>query len=213
MATRRTTDPSREKPSRIASTETRARGNLGPSPTSEVEARERAEPRRDARAASILHAALGYAARGWCVFPVYEISEAGICSCRKARDCDRPGKHPRVKGWQAKATTDVATLRWWWSQWSHANVGIATGARSGFVVLDVDPRHGGDASLAAFEAEDGELPATFTIATGGGSGSGGEQIGPKRRHSCSSSLRSTVGRRLTCLRGRRLRASAPGGCG
>lgn len=168
MATRRTTDPSREKPSRIASTETRARGNLGPSPTSEVEARERAEPRRDARAASILHAALGYAARGWCVFPVYEISEAGICSCRKARDCDRPGKHPRVKGWQAKATTDVATLRWWWSQWSHANVGIATGARSGFVVLDVDPRHGGDASLAAFEAEDGELPATFTIATGGG---------------------------------------------
>ena len=53
-------------------------------------------------------------------------------------------------------------------RWPTANVGIATGARSGLVVLDVDPRHGGDEQLAAFEAEHGKLPETAAVVTGGG---------------------------------------------
>jgi len=47
-------------------------------------------------------------------------------------------------------------------------VAIVTGRLSGLVVLDVDPRHGGDASLAAFEARHGPLPATVESRTGGG---------------------------------------------
>lgn len=125
----------------------------------------------DARAASLLHAALAYAARGWCVFPVFEISEAGTCSCWKGADCGDAGKHPYASlashGFK-DATTDVNAIRRWWAQAPHANIGIATGGRSGLVVLDMDPRHGGEASLAAFEAEHGPLPATLTVATGGG---------------------------------------------
>jgi putative DNA primase/helicase len=48
------------------------------------------------------------------------------------------------------------------------NVGIATGRASGIVVLDVDPRHGGEESLALLEREIGPLPATYTVRTGGG---------------------------------------------
>jgi hypothetical protein len=48
------------------------------------------------------------------------------------------------------------------------NLGILTGADTGIWVLDVDPRHGGNESLAALEMEIGKLPATVSAATGGG---------------------------------------------
>jgi hypothetical protein len=56
----------------------------------------------------------------------------------------------------------------WWQRWPDANLGIVTGRISGVVVVDVDPRHGGEARLAAFEARHGGLPDTVTTATGGG---------------------------------------------
>ncbi|MBI4581626.1 MAG: DUF3987 domain-containing protein, partial [Planctomycetes bacterium] len=56
----------------------------------------------------------------------------------------------------------------WWQRWPDANIGIQTGAPSGTVTLDIDPRHGGDSSLAALEAKHGELPATVEALTGGG---------------------------------------------
>jgi hypothetical protein len=48
-----------------------------------------------------------------------------------------------------------------------ANLAIATGALSGLVVLDVDPRHGGDESLADLIRKYGQLPTTVTVLTGG----------------------------------------------
>ena len=49
----------------------------------------------------------------------------------------------------------------------HWNVAIATG--EGLVVLDIDPRNGGDATLATLLSEKGEtLPETPAVATGGG---------------------------------------------
>ncbi len=39
---------------------------------------------------------------------------------------------------------------------------------SGVVVLDVDPRNGGDEALAALETRHGPLPATWRVLTGGG---------------------------------------------
>jgi hypothetical protein len=47
-------------------------------------------------------------------------------------------------------------------------VGIATGAVSGLVVLDVDVQHGGAGTLRELEAKYGGLPRTFTVLTGGG---------------------------------------------
>jgi hypothetical protein len=45
-------------------------------------------------------------------------------------------------------------------------VGIACSAEC--CVLDVDPRHGGDITLALLEQKHGPLPVTWTAKTGGG---------------------------------------------
>jgi putative DNA primase/helicase len=56
----------------------------------------------------------------------------------------------------------------WWRQWPDANIGVATGAPSGLLVLDVDPRHGGDEALRDLEQWHGPLPQTVEALTGGG---------------------------------------------
>lgn len=94
--------------------------------------------------------ALQYAERGLLVFPVFEPRD-GVCSCKRGRNCPKPSKHPRTpRGWK-DATTDHAQVSQWWSQWPEANLGIATGP-SRLVVLDCDPRHGGDESLRDLQA-------------------------------------------------------------
>jgi hypothetical protein len=100
---------------------------------------------------SNVDAALIYAARGWHVVP-----------------CAEHGKKPLIIEWQKRAATNEKTIREWWRKWPDANIGIATGAASGFVVLDIDPRHGGDASLTELVEQHGELPPTMRAATGGG---------------------------------------------
>lgn len=59
-------------------------------------------------------------------------------------------------------------IEFWWDRWPEANVGIVTGWVSALVVLDIDPRNGGDATLSALEAAHGPLPTTVTGLTGGG---------------------------------------------
>jgi hypothetical protein len=108
-------------------------------------------------------AALDYAGRGWPVLPLHDVTE-GVCSCARGESCLTPGKHPRLRKWREWASTDPGTIGGWWRQWPAANVGILTGAESGLVVLDVDPRNGGFESLAAFLP----LPETVTAVTGGG---------------------------------------------
>jgi len=66
-----------------------------------------------------------------------------------------------------EASTDPSTLAAWWGRWPWANIGIATGARSGIVVVDVD-RPAGEASLQVVENELGPLPVTLRAVTGGG---------------------------------------------
>jgi len=51
--------------------------------------------------------------------------------------------------------------------WPNANIGLACGAKSGFVVIDVDPRNGGVESIKAFIEEHGVLPFTIVSHTGG----------------------------------------------
>ena len=93
--------------------------------------------------------ALKYADRGWPVLPLR-------------------GKVPRVDGGYKAATTDPEQIKEWWTRWPDADIGIRTGIESGLVVLDVDPRNGGDESLAALIEEHGGLPPTPEVATGGG---------------------------------------------
>lgn len=112
-------------------------------------------------------AALQYAAKGWPVLPLHSPTVDGRCSCDKAA-CPNPGKHPRTPHGLTDATVDKATIRRWWRSWPTANVGLLTGERSGLVVLDVDPRHGGDEALRQLESQYGKFPATVKALSGGG---------------------------------------------
>lgn len=111
-------------------------------------------------------AALAYAKHfGWHVLPLHSIKN-GRCTCGKP-DCASPGKHPLTAHGVADASEDPATIAGWWQRWPWANVGIATGAGSGFFVLDVDGPSG-EESLRDLEDQHGKLPDTVEALTGGG---------------------------------------------
>lgn len=111
-------------------------------------------------------AALGYAARGWAVVPLHTPRPQG-CSCEQ--DCgSSAGKHPRTRHGFKEASRNPDRLWRWWRRWPDANVGIRTGRESGLVVLDVDVRHGGNASLETLEATYDRLPRTLTARSGSG---------------------------------------------
>ena len=61
-----------------------------------------------------------------------------------------------IESWQIKL---------WWQRAPLANLGVRTDK---LVVVDVDPRHGGDESFAALVREHGEMPLTWRALTGGG---------------------------------------------
>lgn len=109
-------------------------------------------------------AAVGYAERGWQVFPCHTTHPGG-CSCAQADACASPGKHPRTRHGLNDATVDPRQLERWFA--APANIGIRTGAESGLVVVDIDPRHGGDATWRRLTDRHGPVP-TYTVRTGGG---------------------------------------------
>lgn len=125
----------------------------------------------DVNSLSSIAAALEYAKLGWPVLPLHTPRKNGICSCGRV-DCHSIGKHPRIPGGVNGASTDRAIIEKWWQDWPDANIGIATGLKSGIAVLDIDPKNNGHISLAQLEEEYGELLQTLRVRTG----SGGEHI-------------------------------------
>lgn len=96
----------------------------------------------------MLQAALELAEAGWAVFPV-----------------DRFTKSPLVAHGVYAATTDEAQLRAWWATYPDANPAVAVPPNC--VVLDVDPRKGGNETLERLEREHGPIQ-TLSVRTGGG---------------------------------------------
>lgn len=76
-----------------------------------------------------LNAALQYLRHGWSVIPL------------------RPNSKLPMVQWVEFQTRHAtpAEVEGWWNQTPGANIGVVTGAISGIVVVDVDPRHGGQA--------------------------------------------------------------------
>jgi hypothetical protein len=70
-----------------------------------------------------------------------------------------------IQQWQHSASSEPDRIREWWQRWPEANVAILTG--QGLLVIDVDPRNGGDESLRALEDKFGSLGAP-TVRTGSG---------------------------------------------
>ncbi len=82
--------------------------------------------------------------------------------------CKPRGKEPLTAHGFHDATTDPERIRAWWSRWPNANIGMPTGKRSGKIVVDVDPKHGGYDSLMDLDERGHRLPPTATVQTGGG---------------------------------------------
>lgn len=106
--------------------------------------------------------ALRYAAAGLRVHPLWEVDpHTQICACPKGAECPEKqrGKHPRLSGWQEKASIDEAQVRQWWTRAPDAGIGIATGQASNLWVLDVD----GPDAMAWYDAQVVEHGLTPTL--------------------------------------------------
>lgn len=101
-------------------------------------------------AMSFADAALALAASGFAVFPLQPRSKE---------------PYPGSRGF-ADATTEPARIRAWWGAAPESNVGLRP--PPGVLVVDVDPRNGGDVALRELEAAGHSLPDTLTARTGGG---------------------------------------------
>ena len=118
----------------------------------------------------LLEGALDLARRGLPVFQCWGVRPSTdgrlVCECGSLK-CDRAGKHPHTR-YARKGFLDASDktncISGWWRHFPTANIGLPT---EGMVVLDVDPRHGGDESLKLLEAEH-EIPPTWRSLTGGG---------------------------------------------
>lgn len=121
---------------------------------------------------TVLDHARFYNTLGLAVLPLHFVHGEPVarrCSCN-GEDCPKPAKHPfgrLVRHGLKDATAELATIERWFSGTPY-NIGIATGAVSRIVALDIDPRHGGDETLRGLEAAHGELPETWRFLTGGG---------------------------------------------
>jgi len=107
---------------------------------------------RAVEAPSTLQAALGYLQHGWSVIPAPVGAKRSLVQWKRWQT-----SRPDVELWQA-----------WIARWPRCNLAVITGRLSGIVVLDVDPRHGGLATIARLEREHGEFPDTACVLTPSG---------------------------------------------
>lgn len=95
--------------------------------------------------AELLEAALGYALRGWPVFPCNPKNKQPLLAAPRDEGGNKLGK-----GGVSLASTDPEQVRGWWKRWPKALVGLACGhptldaGGKRLFVLDFDPRSDSD---------------------------------------------------------------------
>lgn len=100
---------------------------------------------------TVAKAARAYIQRGWKVFPLapaLKIPEKGSAGFKDA-------------------SGDINVIQQWFGLRDDLNIGIATG-ESGLVVVDIDPKDGGDSSYKEWSESHGVFPRTVVAQTGGG---------------------------------------------
>jgi len=100
---------------------------------------------------SKLEAALVYASWGWKVIALLPND-----------------KKPATAHGVHDATSDLETIKSWWTQDPNRNIGIAAGEPSGLMVFDIDPRNGGEDSWNDWLKENGDAPDGIVQLTAGG---------------------------------------------
>jgi hypothetical protein len=96
-----------------------------------------------------LEAVFSYADQGWSIVPARVTGKQTLVAWKPFQE----------------AAADREQLRSWWRRWPKANPAVVTGRVSGVLVVDVDPRHGGDHALAELERRQGTLPRTAVVTT------------------------------------------------
>jgi len=93
-----------------------------------------------------------YTAHGWSIIPI------------------RSGEKRPLVRWEEfqYRRPHAEEVHVWFSRWPDAGIGVVTGAVSGLVVLDIDPEHGGAASLERLQLQHFRLPTTVECRSGGG---------------------------------------------
>jgi len=106
------------------------------------------------------------------IFPCYwviDTDKGRACACG-VEGCKSPGKHPikeLVPNGHKDASNDADLITTWWSTYPKANVALSL-AESGLVVIDIDPRNGGNGTFDDLEAKHGKIASDVEQLTGGG---------------------------------------------
>lgn len=107
-----------------------------------------------------------YTEAGFRTFALWGLAQ-GQCECGSA-DCEALGKHPRISNWQHSPVWSDEQLE------TMLQFTISTGfgvCLDNHLVIDIDPRNGGNESYAKLVADTGldfEALSGFVVATGGG---------------------------------------------
>jgi len=123
-----------------------------------------APDRKTATVSSNTRAAQRYAECGYPVLAVWGLRN-GACTCPEASDCKTPGKHPIERQWQRHATLDKDAIQKLFNRYPGAHIGIMP--PKGCVIVDVDPRNGGDKLIKKLRGSQ-RVPATPVQRSGGG---------------------------------------------
>jgi hypothetical protein len=100
------------------------------------------------------------------VFPLRGYVDPGSNASPEQREAAvTAAKRPLLKDWQNHATQDLGQIDEMWDRHPNANIG---GFTQNHIVVDIDPRKGGDETFAGLVATEYDFPETATTRTQGG---------------------------------------------
>lgn len=113
----------------------------------------------------VLESAHSIVSCGFRVLPIHGLVE-NQCSCGKSHgdNLNLIGKHPVIRDWQSNSTVEPSIIDGWFANQPGLNLAVDC-AKSGVVVLDIDPRSGGDKSYETLMDRVPELADVITVET------------------------------------------------
>lgn len=114
--------------------------------------------------------AIEFVQAGLRVFPLHRIKQ-GACECGN-RNCAALGKHPARNEWVKQPLVDESVLDTWLDgELMAPYTGLGWALDAGHIVIDIDPRNGGDISFEKLQADIGVNlidASSAVVRTGGG---------------------------------------------
>lgn len=114
--------------------------------------------------------AIEFVQAGLRVFPLHRIKH-GACECGN-RNCLAAGKHPARNEWVKQPLVDEAVIDTWLDgEMMEPYTGIGWALDAGHIVIDIDPRNGGDIAFERLQADIGVNlidACSAVVKTGGG---------------------------------------------